>query len=222
MADDDLADRIRARRLELGLTQAQLAEQVGRAPSTIGSWETGRSTPADVEVLETLTHVLDLDAIEAKDADPTDPGDGADAPVDAGAAPEEPAPADPAAGPPAPGRFSLEDPPSDADSRIGEPIAPPATSDGGTEERPMQRTETTTVVVAKSRRVASRLAERLGRPAAVATVQPVRTDVDPMYRVRAVATVVVVVALGAVFLWAVAHLAEELGSILDAFLAPWR
>lgn len=219
MADDDLADRIRARRLELGLTQAQLAEQVGRAPSTIGAWETGRSAPADAEVLETLTHVLDLDAIEAEDAARNDP-DGAEAPVDDDAAPDEPTTREPA--PDAPGRFALEDRPSDADSRSGEPFAPPATSDGGTEERSMQRTETTTVVVAKSRRVASRLAKGLGRPAAVATVQPVRTDVDPMYRVRAVATVVVVVALGAVFLWAVTHLAEELGSILDAFLAPWR
>lgn len=86
----------------------------------------------------------------------------------------------------------------------------------------MQRTEPTTVVVAKSRRAASRLAGRLGRPAAVATVQPVRTDVDPMYRVRAIATAVGVVVLGGVFLWAVGHLAEELGAILDGFLAPWR
>lgn len=207
---DDLADRIRARRLELGLTQAELAEQVGRAPSTIGSWEAGRSAPADAAVLETLTHVLDLDEIEAgdgaTDGDP-DPRDGVDRPSDDVAADE---------------RFGLEQPSSVADTGSGEPITPPPSSDGGTEDEPMQRTESTTVVVARSRRVASRFARRLGTPATVATVQPVRTDVDPMYRVRAVATLVLVVALGAVFLWAVGRFAAEAGQIFDAFLAPWR
>lgn len=204
---DELADRIRARRLELGMTQAQLAERVGRAPSTVGSWETGRSVPSDADVLETLTHVLDLDAIEAEDADPadTDPAERLPGTEAGGGEP-----------------LALEDEPDDADTSSGEPTAPPASSEGVTEDEPMQRTEPTTVVVAKSRRAASRLAGRLGRPAAVATVQPVRTDVDPMYRVRAIATAVGVVVLGGVFLWAVGHLAEELGAILDAFLAPWR
>ncbi len=86
----------------------------------------------------------------------------------------------------------------------------------------MQGTEPTTVVVAKSRRAASRIAKRLGTPATVATVQPVRTDVDPMYRVRAVATLGVVVALGVVFLWAARQFAGEAGQIFDALLAPWR
>lgn len=193
----ELADRIRARRIELGLTQAELGERVGRAPSTIGSWEAGRTEPSDSDVLETLTHVLDLDAIEAGDPD---------SPV---VPPEE----------------SLEEPEPPADTG-GEPNDPPPTSEGGIaprEETPMERTDsTTTVVVARSRRVAQRLVERLGRPATVATVEPVRTDVDPMYRIRAAATAAVVVALGAVFLWAIGHLADELGAIFDAFLAPWR
>lgn len=67
---DDLAALIRDRRHELGLTQAQLAELVGRAPSTIGSWERGRSRPADEATVEALVRVLDLDAIDTAERMP--------------------------------------------------------------------------------------------------------------------------------------------------------
>lgn len=36
---------ITKRRLELGLTQTQLAEMLGRQQQSISDWETGRSTP---------------------------------------------------------------------------------------------------------------------------------------------------------------------------------
>ena len=43
MNTQDIGDYIKAKRESLGLTQEQLAEQVGVSPRTISNWETGKS-----------------------------------------------------------------------------------------------------------------------------------------------------------------------------------
>lgn len=48
---------ITKRRLELGLTQVQLAEMLGRQQQSISDWETGRSTPT-MRSLNKLSKVL--------------------------------------------------------------------------------------------------------------------------------------------------------------------
>lgn len=48
---------ITKRRLELGLTQVQLAEMLGRQQQSISDWETGRSTPT-MRSLSKLSKVL--------------------------------------------------------------------------------------------------------------------------------------------------------------------
>lgn len=48
---------ITKRRLELGLTQVQLAEMLGRQQQSISDWETGRSIPT-MRSLSKLSKVL--------------------------------------------------------------------------------------------------------------------------------------------------------------------
>ena len=52
---------VRYRRTRLGLSQARLGELVGRSPSTIKSWERDVSVPSDPNVIATLSAVLDFD-----------------------------------------------------------------------------------------------------------------------------------------------------------------
>ena len=58
---EELGKLIQLRRSELGMSQARLAELVGRSPSTIRSWEKGRTSPAP-DVMGTLSDVLGLEA----------------------------------------------------------------------------------------------------------------------------------------------------------------
>ena len=55
-----LGELIRRQRAALDLTQARLAELVGRSPSTVRSWERDRSHPADEASLAALAAVLGL------------------------------------------------------------------------------------------------------------------------------------------------------------------
>ncbi len=57
-------DLIRARRQELGIPQAKVAQLIGRAATTVRTWEQGRSTPTETRVVEILAAVLHLDAKE--------------------------------------------------------------------------------------------------------------------------------------------------------------
>ena len=55
-----LGELIRRQRAALDLTQARLAELVGRSPSTVRSWERDRSHPADEASMAALAAVLGL------------------------------------------------------------------------------------------------------------------------------------------------------------------
>jgi len=50
----DVADTIRAARLDAGLTQTQLAERCGTSQATLSAYEHGRKTPS----AETLSRIL--------------------------------------------------------------------------------------------------------------------------------------------------------------------
>ncbi len=52
---------VRYRRTKLGLSQAKLGELVGRSPSTIRSWERDKSSPSEASVLHTLAAILGVD-----------------------------------------------------------------------------------------------------------------------------------------------------------------
>ena len=69
----NIGDRIREARTKLGLTQAQLAKQVGVSSQTVWSWEAGRAKPTH-EHLEELAFrcevgtawILGRDVVEAE------------------------------------------------------------------------------------------------------------------------------------------------------------
>ena len=61
MPERSFGRTVRSRRIKLGLSQSKLAELVGRSTPTIRSWERDQSRPNDPKVVAALAVVLDLD-----------------------------------------------------------------------------------------------------------------------------------------------------------------
>lgn len=61
MPERSFGRTVRYRRTQLGLSQAKLGELVGRAPSTIRSWERDKSAPNEAAVLHALAAILGVD-----------------------------------------------------------------------------------------------------------------------------------------------------------------
>lgn len=61
MPERSFGRMVRYRRTQLGLSQAELAELVGRSTSTIRSWERDKSRPNDAKVLAALVAILGVD-----------------------------------------------------------------------------------------------------------------------------------------------------------------
>jgi transcriptional regulator with XRE-family HTH domain len=61
MPERSFGRTVRYRRTKLGMSQTRLAELVGRSTSTIRSWERDKSRPNDHQVLATLAAVLGID-----------------------------------------------------------------------------------------------------------------------------------------------------------------
>lgn len=59
MGVKELAERIKTGRLSRGLTQGQLAEMIGVAPSTVGMWEQARREP-NLNDLEAISDVYNV------------------------------------------------------------------------------------------------------------------------------------------------------------------
>jgi len=61
MPERSFGRTVRYRRTKLGLSQAKLAELVGRSTPTIRSWERDKSRPNDPQVIATLAAILGVD-----------------------------------------------------------------------------------------------------------------------------------------------------------------
>lgn len=61
MPERSFGRTVRYRRTKLGLSQAKLAELVGRSTPTIRSWERDKSRPNDPQVIATLSAILGID-----------------------------------------------------------------------------------------------------------------------------------------------------------------
>jgi transcriptional regulator with XRE-family HTH domain len=61
MPERSFGRTVRYRRTKLGLSQAKLAELVGRSTPTIRSWERDKSRPNDAQVIATLAAILGVD-----------------------------------------------------------------------------------------------------------------------------------------------------------------
>jgi transcriptional regulator with XRE-family HTH domain len=57
-------DFVRRAREQAGLTQSRLAQLIGKSPTTIRSWEHGRTNPADRGAVSAMAAVLGLDETE--------------------------------------------------------------------------------------------------------------------------------------------------------------
>jgi transcriptional regulator with XRE-family HTH domain len=57
-------DFVRRAREQAGLTQSRLAQLIGKSPTTIRSWEHGRTNPADPGAVSAMAAVLGLDETE--------------------------------------------------------------------------------------------------------------------------------------------------------------
>ncbi len=59
--DTSFATLVKQRRVALGMSQAKLADLVGRSSSVVRSWERGASAPADENVVRSLAAVLGIE-----------------------------------------------------------------------------------------------------------------------------------------------------------------
>ena len=59
MTTKELGQRIQVGRMSRGLTQADLANQLGVATSTVGMWEIGRREPS-IETLEAISDIYNV------------------------------------------------------------------------------------------------------------------------------------------------------------------
>lgn len=203
MPERSFGRTVRYRRTKLGLSQAKLAELVGRSTATVRSWERDRTRPSDDRVLTTLAAILGVDErqlFEKAEMVPPEPVVEEDHPtveqVLATLSPPKPAE-------PLPFEEEEESPvPSEVPDRGIEPsvtspapafVAPP---DPFVETPPTPSIADISYLEDESQRT--------------------------MYRVRNLATVVAVVALFVAFLWAVGEGLGAFGEWWDSFVGQLR
>jgi transcriptional regulator with XRE-family HTH domain len=228
-----LGDLIRQQRAALGLTQARLAELVGKSPSTVRSWERDRSRPADEASLSALAAVLGLSEDQVQQAMWTEaaPSQSADVPASTPSTPAAPAPApDPEAAPAE--EPSTTESASEPETLDPVEVAEPAETARATEVKPVElpapvaSPESETVVSEEvfsppSRATSDRrfrlgdLADVLRSTSAVSSRPRVPSYLDDpteirTYRVRTIMTAALLVFMIIVLFWAV-------GEARDAF-----
>jgi transcriptional regulator with XRE-family HTH domain len=225
MPERSFGRTIRYRRTKSGLSQAKLGELVGRSASTVRSWEQDTSTPTDPGVLDALAAVLALDPrllyeraglpmLEAETS-PT---------VEQALASLRPPPRSESTGDDA---LPLMESEPDFAADFRDEI-----EDGSREPEAGRHSEPEPVGVPlasmETESVPPRTGPRFaGPPDPYVMTQPTPSVVEPsyiedttqrqLYRVRTLATVVLLVALVVVFVWALANTFDALGTWWDDF-----
>ncbi|MGD2101871.1 MAG: helix-turn-helix domain-containing protein [Acidimicrobiia bacterium] len=245
MPERSFGRTVRYRRTKLGLSQAQLAELVGRSTATIRAWERDRNRPNDAKVISTLSAILGVNErrlFEKTDVTPPTPADAETPTVEQALAELSP-----------PEETALEDGVEDQAVSESQPSAE-SESDSGTEASPEPEPESdpepeTLVVTGEddaSSDVAATESDVPQRPLVgtaqspgyvappdryvTTPVMPTLSDVSYMedrsqrqlYRVRTLATLVALVALVVAFLWAVGEGLGALGDWWDQFFGNLR
>ena len=210
-----LGELISSQRAALGLTQARLAELVGRSPSTIRSWERDRTAPADRASVAALAAVLGLteDEMAAAILGPTESPPAAPAPA------PTPAPVE---------RNESAVPDDDASAASG---AEPATAlevghskgndsiDPSSTETPAPASDDSQAAAAPT--VLSEVSPaRVETGSAVARLPRVPSYLDDpgevrTYRVRTVLTAALMIFILIVLIWAFREAREAFGLIFD-------
>lgn len=245
MPERSFGRTVRYRRTKLGLSQAKLAELVGRSTTTIRSWERDKSRPNDPQVIATLSAILGIDERQLFDKAEME----FSVSVETSPTVEE-----------ALATLSLEDGPVTGDDEGGEDSraeSPAATPDrpvpvsveeyqldlvamGSSSDEGQEIDEQQAVVEEPllDRLLVGSAARPGPAPAYVAPPEPyVQTPVTPsltdlsymedasqrqLYRVRNLATLVAAVALILAFIWALGEGLGALGEWWDGFFGNLR
>jgi transcriptional regulator with XRE-family HTH domain len=213
MPERSFGRTVRYRRTKIGLSQAKLGDLVGRSASTVRSWERDASTPSDNEVIDALAAVLAIDprilyekagmAVPDVETSPT---------VEQALAslrPETP-----------PEKLAQD--PEDFFELVPEPL-PVARADPVVTPPPPRATPAPYQPPEPGFR-----SPRHGlvmNPATPPLTEPSYIEDDSqkqLYRVRNLATVVLLVALVIVLIWAAANAFGALGDWWDEFLSELR
>ena len=224
MAERTFGRTVRSQRTKLGLSQAKLGELVGRSATTVRSWERDQSHPTDAQVITALSAILGVDeatmfekagqALPVVEDSPTveqalatlDPDmvielrDHAESPV-------EPA-------------LPIDEP----DALSEEPVAlieEPDSPGELLEDQPLDDGQPEILQPAYAAPSESYLVTTAIPPAHEPSYMEDRTQ-RQLYRVRYLATVVVLVSLGIALLWAMTQSFDALGAWWDEFFANLR
>jgi transcriptional regulator with XRE-family HTH domain len=221
MPERSLGRTIRYRRTKLGMSQAKLAELVGRSPTTIRSWESEKTMPNDTSVLAALSAILGVDEklifgkagieIPEEETSPT---------IEQALAELNPNPGESVI---SSLHLDLDD---DFDDLRVEPIRPRVMVG---EAEPADELDDT---VAQPLHIDLREASYVYPPQPY-LISPVQTSpVEPsyledggqrqVYRIRVLATLVLLVALGIALLWAFSEGLDAFGSWWDGFFGQLR
>ena len=195
---------IRSRRTKLGLSQTKLGELVGRSPTTVRSWERDKSHPNDAGVITALSAVLGLDENDLFEKA------GQEMPVV-----EESPTVEQALATLSPEAAVEEDEDSTDNEADDEVIE---NEDDSVSPLP----EPTPVVVpAYVAPVESYVVTTASPPVHEPSYMEDRTQ-RQLYRVRNLATIVILVSLGIAFLWALTQSMDALGAWWDQFFGSLR
>ncbi len=191
---------VRYRRTKLGLSQTKLGELVGRSPSTVRSWERDNSHPNDPHVITTLSAILGIDerTLFEKAGQPqpeveTSPTIEQEL---ASLSPDDEPPEIPEEAEPEPASILLAEP---------TPMTEPAGTEVPTYVAPPEPHVVTTTLP----------------PAHEPSYMEDRSQ-RRLYRVRNLATIVILVALGIAFVWAATEGLGSLGAWWDDFFGSLR
>ena len=192
---------VRYRRTKLGLSQTKLGELVGRSPSTVRSWERDKSRPSDPHVITTLCAILGVDERTLFEK----------------------------AGQPQP---EVETSPTIEQEMAS--LTPDSDEQPDREEE--AESEPSSVLLAESSPQPKPVSTEV--PTYVAPPEPhvVTTTLPPvhepsymedrsqrrLYRVRSLATIIILVALGIAFVWAASEGLGSLGAWWDDFFGSLR
>ena len=243
---------MRYRRTKIGLSQAQLGELVGRSASSIRSWERDVATPTDPSVLTALSAILDIDGRALFDKAGVDtPAEETHPTVEESLASLAPLPLeepieekiDPDPWIAAAAAASVLAPDPDADFELEAEVKEhvPPEPEPEVIEHPEPAIDTFSLPpdsVAKSETVGAAQMTTSNEPAYVSPPEPYLITaptppvVEPsymeddsqrqMYRVRNLATVVLVVALAILLLWSLSNAVEAVGSWWEEFTNTLR
>ena len=227
----ELAEALRERRRELGLTRMRLAERCGLAAADIAKWERGEDLPNPDQVAA-IAAVVGLDDDDVRDW--TDVLGSGDLPVDiGGVAVQTGRVTDPPANPPPQPVREIQGAPSRMDRlrlMLGRRSTPPITK----VERPGESaparsapSDRTGLVANLGRRLPAVFPDsQVGSYDPAVQVYSTAPSTYPgpggeqLYRLRRIRTTIVLLGLGIIWWWAYGALGEGFSDVLDLFRGP--